>query len=162
MRARRDGQLTIYTRRMTGLALVLLLLWQATPQPPPKPSEAAAALAAAEAKWQKNTPAVYEFTIEVICFCPIDRTPPTFRVTNGVPVRAGASDPKAPSMYDYYDTIEELFTVVKRYTSRNGIRINVKYDAELGYPVSADLDQAENMADDEMRFNVTNFKVVRK
>ena len=92
----------------------------------------------------------------------LEKTPPTFRVTNGVPARVGTGDPQASRTYDYYDTIEELFTVVKRYTSRNGIRINVKYDAELGYPVSADLDQAENMADDEMRFNVANFKVVTK
>ena len=146
---------------MTHVALVLLLLWQPA-QTPPKPSDPAAAVAAAEAMWQTNKPSVYEFTIEVICFCPIEKTPPTFRVTNGVPARVGASDPKASSMYDYYDTIEELFVVVKRFTARNGIRINVKYDAELGYPRTADLDQAENMADDEMRFNVTNFKVVTK
>ena len=147
---------------MTRLALVLLLLWPAALQTPAKPPEPAAALTAAEAMWQKSKPSVYEFTVEVICFCPIEKAPPTFRVTNGVPVRVGASDPKAASMYDYYDTIEELFAVVKRYTSRNGVRINVKYDPDLGYPVSADLDQAENMADDEMRFNVTNFKVVTK
>ena len=147
---------------MTRVALVLVLLWQAAVQTPPKPSTPAAALAVAEAKWQANKPSVYEFTIEVICFCPIEKVPPSFRVTNGVPARVGASDPKASSMYDYYDTIEELFVVVKRFTSRNGIRINVQYDAELGYPRTADLDQAENMADDEMRFNVTNFKVVTK
>jgi len=147
---------------MTRLTLVLLLLWQTAPQAPPKPSDPAAAVAAAEATWQKNKPSVYEFTIEVICFCPIEKTPPTFRVTNGVPARVVAIDPKTSSMYDYYDTIEELFVVVKRFTARNGIRINVTYDAELGYPRTADLDQAENMADDEMRFNVTNFKVVTK
>ena len=141
---------------MTRFALVVLLLWQAAPQMPQ--STPAAAVAAAEAKWQKNRPAVYEFSIEVICFCPLEKTPPTFRVANGV----GTGDPQTSRTYDYYDTIEELFAVVKRYTSRNGIRINVKYDAELGYPVSADLDQAENMADDETRFNVTNFKVVTK
>ena len=153
----------IYTRGMARSALFLLLvIWQASPQAPPKPGDPAAALAAAEAKWQKNKPSVYEFTIEVICFCPLEKTPPAFRVTNGVPARIGTANPQTSTMYDYYDTIEELFAVVKRFTSSNGIRINVQYDAELGYPRSADLDQAENMADDELRFTITNFKVVTK
>ena len=149
---------------MTRLALALFLIGQTAAQVPPKPAAPAAALAAAEAKWKANKPAAYEFTIEVICFCPppLGQNPQVFRVTNGVPARVGASDPQVARAYDNFDTIEELFAVIKRFTSGYGIRINVKYDAELGFPVAADLDQAENMADDELRFNVTNFKVVTK
>ena len=148
---------------MRRLAFVLLLLWPTAQQSPAKPPDPAAALAAAEAKWQKSRPATYEFAIEVTCFCP----PPferaqVFRVTNGVPARIGpGAAPPSGTAWDHFDTIEELFAVVKRYLP-GGVRVNVQYDVELGYPRTADLDQAENMADDELRFNVTNFKVVTK
>ena len=143
---------------MTRLALAVLLLSQTAPQTP-TPVDA---LARAEAKWQATKPAVYEFTIDLTTFGLREGTPPAFRVTNGAPALVKPADPKKAGDYSPFDTIDELFAILKFYASRGAVKFNVQYDAEFGFPLSADLKESLYWTHDELAFKVSGFRVVTK
>jgi len=142
-----------YIPALTRLAFAVLVLSQTAPQP----ATSADAIVRAEAKWQATKPAVYEFTIELNCFCDIEIPAPSFRVTNGTPARVTPVDPKRAGNYSAFDTIDELLTNLKFYASRGAVKFNVQYETEFGYPVSADLDRSRDMSDDELAFKVNGF-----
>jgi hypothetical protein len=143
---------------MTRFALAVLLLSQTAPQRP----TAVDALARAEAKWQATKPAVYEFSIDLTTFGLREGTPPAFRVTNGTPVLVKPADPKKAGDYSSFDTIDELFAIIKLYAPRDSVKFSVQYDAEFGFPVSADLDAGLYFTHDELAFKVSGFRVVTK
>ena len=73
------------------------------------------ALVTAEGMWAAKKPAAYEFTIQVSCFCPLPKPPPTYRVRIGVAtLLTMPDDPRlSSSSYSFYarfNTIEKLFT----------------------------------------------------
>ena len=118
------------------------------------------ALREAEARWQSRGPKSYEFTIEVQCFCGgLTRTPIRFAVVNGEPRSLQELQPAAQKIFDHYNTVEKLFTAIRRALSFGGFKVAVQYHADLGYPVVADLDPGRYVADDELVLKVTDFKV---
>jgi hypothetical protein len=109
----------------------------------------ATALAQAEARWRERGPKTYQYQIAITCFCPPflnDRV----RVTNGVP------DPVKG--LDGFNSVEKLFERIRQAISRGQYRISVKYDEQLGYPRSADLDPRREVKDDELYFVVRSFR----
>jgi hypothetical protein len=91
------------------------------------------ALADAESAWQANKPASYEFTVNVECTCPT-----SFRVTAGHSEQIGDEEPVG-QRHDRYDTVEDLFAEVRRLIALKPVRLLVRYDRELGYPVSIEM-----------------------
>ena len=120
------------------------------------------ALVAAEGTWAAKKPAAYEFTVEVICFCPLPRTPPTFAVRNGVAALLTKPDDSrvSYSFYTRFNTIEKHFTVLRDFLRQQPTSMVVRYDPQLGYPVSAAIDVRKMVFDDELSFRVSNFKPV--
>jgi hypothetical protein len=120
----------------------------------------AGALAEAEARWQARKPAAYEFTIAVRCECSGQGSRPTFRVvgTEAQPLQ----DLEAASrrFYDHYNTVEKLFAAIRRSITVGEYKIQVRYEAEFGYPIVADLDPQRMVKDDELILRVTKFRRV--
>jgi hypothetical protein len=59
---------------------------------------------------------------------------------------------------DSYHTVDGLFGIVKRAQDQNYHRLDVRYDAEYGYPAKIDFDVLENAADDYVRYEVKAFE----
>jgi hypothetical protein len=117
------------------------------------------ALREAEARWHARKPTSYEFAVEVRCFCGgLTKTPPRFAVTNGEPRSLQELEPDSRSVYEHYNTVEKLFAAIRRSLSLGKYRMIVQYDADLGYPVIADLDPRFEVADDELVLKVTEFR----
>jgi len=118
------------------------------------------ALAQAEARWQQRKPPVYEFGVEVRCYCPgLLQTPVMFEV-RGTEVRPLQDlKPGERRTYGYYETVEKLFAAIRRALTRGQYKVAIEYDSELGYPVRAEVDPARNVADDELSFKVSGFSV---
>lgn len=60
-----------------------------------------------------------------------------------------------------FESIESLFALLREHLQRNPGRFEVEYDQVLGYPTRADLDLSSQVADDELRFEITEFKLAR-
>lgn len=85
-------------------------------------------------------------------------------VRNGVPVsvrpRKRGEHPLPPEAFRSYDTVEELFAVVRSALEQEAERLEVHYDRGTGVPVYADVDVRFNWADDEHGFTVGDFRVL--
>ncbi|MDQ3523228.1 MAG: DUF6174 domain-containing protein [Gemmatimonadota bacterium] len=88
-------------------------------------------------------------------------------VRDGVPVSVTPSAPTSlpathsATAFQALDTVEELFEAVQRAIKQKPARLEVKYDPELGVPVSLYVDVSTTIADEEHGFAVENFQVVR-
>lgn len=95
-------------------------------------------LAAARARWARNAPAAYSYTIQRSCEClPETSGPVTVVVRNGtvesrqyVSSGAGVSDQYA----DIFPAVEGLFKIIDA-AIKNGTKpLTTQYDATLGFP----------------------------
>ena len=140
---------------VAGVATALLLAAHTGLQVPTDGS-AAAALARAEARWQSQGPKNYTFSVLLTCHCVLKGG--SFRVVDGQaqpPVGANAA---SRQLHDVYGTVEKLFALIRRTIGTDGHRVKVKYDAEFGYPIWADLDPRPGVIDDELFIRVTGFR----
>ena len=145
-----------FVRAVVVLSLVSLL---APPARLAAQSDAAKALAAAEALWQSKKPASYEMTVTVMCFCRLAKTPPTFRVVDDKP-RTTAELLESTETYARYNTVPKLFYEIRKFLEQKPVKLDVKYDPAYGVPLSIDLDMRTDMADDELKVTITDFKPV--
>ena len=146
-------------------AATLVLAFVATAAARGQNLEIEKALVTAEGMWAAKRPAAYEFTIQVSCFCPLPKPPPTFSVRNGVAtLLTKPDDPRlSNSSYSFYarfNTMEKLFTTLRDHLRQQPTSMVVRYDPQLGYPVSAEIDVNKMVFDDELSFRVSNFKPV--
>ena len=125
-------------------------------------------LGAAEAKWAADKPRVYEFTIRLRCFCPVillSQEPIVFRVEDGKPSLVSGESVvtkafRSPTGMDKWGTIERQFGYIREEIAKHDYRVDVDYDADLGYPRRIFTDPAQNTADDEMTLVIEGFKVL--
>ena len=118
----------------------------------------ALALERAEAQWRTHGPASYQYGIILTCFCAPKAM--DFRVVGGqlqFPPSAAAT---TKQFHEEFGTIERLFARIRRAIGEGGHRVDVKYDAELGYPIWADLDPRREVKDDELFIRVTGFRAI--
>lgn len=117
----------------------------------------------AETKWQQHRPVHYTFTLQRSCFCPPDtRKPIEIRVFNNTIQQATVLPEGTPLPAEYKTramTIDELFNVIHKAIDNNAARVDVQYDLQYGYPTTLFIDQDERMADEEVSYNISNFKI---
>jgi hypothetical protein len=118
-------------------------------------------LADARHKWEERKPSSYEFTVVVRCFCGgMPNTGATFRVVDGQPVALTTLTGEVQKLYSSFNTVEKLFAAIDRSLSRGQFNSTVKYDEELGFPVSADLDPQRLVKDEELYLRVSGFRAI--
>lgn len=153
--------------RAGSLVLVsMLIAWpQVSPTGDPWLARVTSARVA-EAKWLVAEPSAYDFTVSVRCTCPdLPKTPQTFHVdknesTPAAPLSVAERRAVAP-----FDTIDELFDTIRRSMSAvswSPAKFDVRYDPDYSFPAHADMDPSKTVSGDEVAFDVTAFKVVRK
>jgi hypothetical protein len=145
------------------LLLLLTAALAACASTPPSPDGDAAggdttrgALDAARARWDVAGLDDYRFTFGNSCFCPEDvRGPFAITVRDGAVAEvlfqgaAVAADPER------HLTVDALFDRLEAAFDRGADLVQVTYDADLGYPVSAYVDYEAMATDEEDRFEVS-------
>jgi|SRR5436190_22873833 hypothetical protein len=144
-------------RRLVAVALLVHLQAGALQRAEDDP---AVALQKAQATWAYSKPTIYQFTVEVRCFCAVAGHPVSFRVSDGRSELLEPLDTFTRHTYEYYDTMDKIFVALRRVATTRPFKMAVTYDPTLGYPVQADLDPSADTIDDELFLRVTAFKIL--
>jgi len=140
----------------------------ATPTPTAKPTSTPdPALAQNLQKWQAQSITHYRFSLDVRCFCAFTgQMPLSIEVKDGQVVsetdKTGQSV-AAPfkQAFDKYDSIEKLFTLLDAAQNGGADLVTIEFDPQYGYPQTAYIDYMANVSDDENRFTISSFEVLK-
>lgn len=113
-------------------------------------------------RWRDSRPALYQFTYRRICFC-LGTDPVVVTVEGDSVTRVGpapGSDPNRVPPRKDIRTVGGLFELLREWEARDPHSQRVRYHDELGYPVEAFFDFEENVADEEMGFEVSDLRAV--
>lgn len=108
--------------------------------------------------WKLQKISNYAFSLRVNCFCPLEAVGPhEVVVKNGQvsTVNGKTYDPQAHSMIK---SIDDLFAFINESIARKPFKKTLEYDAKYYFPSNVFFDYSEMMADEELGYQVTNFK----
>ncbi len=121
-----------------------------------------AKLDAARALWEKNGPDKYTFDLAWLCFCPNSGNITRISVENGQIVSAvnpSTGQPVDESYGGRQMTVDELFDWIQTgLDTDSGNVLELSFERDLGYPISASVDWIVGALDDESAFQVSNFR----
>lgn len=143
---------------VAGLLLVGLVAGAGLALANPKPLEG-------RARWEAQGIRDYRFVLERVCFC-LARGPVVIEVRDGqvvsiVDAVTGEAESDGFALAEIYgevSTIDALFDVIDG--AEDAEVVTVSYDAELGYPTEIYIDESFLMADEEMRYLVSDFALL--
>lgn len=121
-------------------------------------------------KWQQSALENYDFTVQNSCFCTLsDTLPIQFKIENSLV--AGSSydcsdlnfirqEPLCDERPDsrLNQTVDSLFQVIEDAIKQKANTVSVEYDQMYGYPTSIAIDFIELAADDEVNYQIRDFK----
>lgn len=119
-------------------------------------------------KWQDADISHYQFELFIGCFCPFRNVMPlTIEVQDGEVVSitqadgvvVTATDPSY-ELFISVATIEGLFTKLDSSLNGGADEVLVTYDDAYGFPSTISIDQIKEAIDDEIAYQVDNFKVL--
>lgn len=122
------------------------------------------------AHWQEHGPSDYQFDLQKWSFGPRGLFPATIVVradtvrtvldpeTGTTLVLPQTEKPALETNPGAYPTVLDLFAVVERAIEEDYKHLEVQYDEQLGYPEHIESEIAEDMADDYVTYEVSNFK----
>ena len=111
--------------------------------------------------WNEKKIENYSFSFKRICFCTLEYVGPNqVVVQNGKVVTVnGAAYNSSNNRYGVIPTIPELLLTIKSHIDKKPIRQTLNFNPSYGYPTNVFFDFSEQMADDEIGYEVTNFKI---
>ena len=80
-------------------------------------------------------------------------------VQNGKVVSVNGAPYNAAERYGTIPTIPELLQIIKTNVDKNPYQKTLNFNSTYGYPTNVFFDFSQQMADDEIGYEVTNFKV---
>jgi hypothetical protein len=111
-----------------------------------------------KSKWYRKNINNYEFTLRINCFCTEERAGPhLIKVINNAIVSVN-NLPYDPEKTGELYTINQLFTFVETSIERNPYFKTIEYNSTYGYPQNVFFDFNKQMADEEIGYQVTDFK----
>jgi hypothetical protein len=116
----------------------------------------------AEARWENGpfgSGVPYVYTVQRMCFCPIEWIGPVRVVVGSGGVTrtyVDSGDPVTESVEDAFPTVEGLFDILREAYAEEADDVGVTYDATLGYPIEFGIDYDEMTADEELGMRVTD------
>ena len=117
-------------------------------------------LESARARWAAQAPAVYSYTLSRVCFCPVEWIGPvTVTVRNGVVESVKYTQTGGdvtPLARGNFPAVEGLFAAIDSARANRVARLDVAYDATLGYPTRIDVDVNLKTADEEYTYVASN------
>jgi hypothetical protein len=125
----------------------------------PHPDGVQDRLDSARDQWNESAPSHYRFVHDEWAFAPSEG-PVEIEVEDGEIVSAVIVETDEPAPPSRALTIEDLFDVVQDELDGDPDDIHIRYDSDLGFPKSVDVDPIENAMDDEHGFTVEQFEVL--
>lgn len=115
--------------------------------------------------WNKQNISNYRYTLSNSCFClPDARGPVIIEVRNGQTTSITSVEtgqPVNPEFFNNYNTIPKLFNLIQDAINRRADRLDVDYNARLGYPTQISVDYSFQIADEEIYLTIENFQVIQ-
>jgi hypothetical protein len=115
-----------------------------------------------QALWESQGVDSYEYDLQVSCFCIFELVRPVHVVVeNGAVSSITYLDDNTaadPALFEGYATVEQLFARLTAVQAENPVKFDVTYDEALGVPLTVNVDVSEAIADEEVRFTVSNFE----
>jgi hypothetical protein len=139
--------------RAAALLLALSLSACVGPFSPSGPEEKA--LEDARRLWDRQQISSYRFVVQQVCFCgPSVRTPLAVVVEQGRVSAVTDAVTGAPVQPEPFIpiTVDRLFAAIKDAIDRDAVRLDVRYDPQLGYPQEISIDFDERIADEEVTY----------
>ena len=107
--------------------------------------------------WLESGIRSYSYDLRVICYCPF-REPFSIVVRDGVTESISGNDPEG---YQYIpSTIDQLYLTLKDYLAQDPVTFRAQYHPTYHYPEDVYVDVSEQIADEEMGYMISNFKVL--
>ena len=145
---------------MRPLLIVLGLALFSACGTPTGPGDQAEFLARNMALWARRGPASYQYTLARSCECLPEVTQPVTIVVRNLVVAerhylTGA--PVDPQYDALFSSVPGLFDLIQQALDANAPGVAVRYNGQLGYPESIQIDWVAGTADDEVSYRISNF-----
>jgi Family of unknown function (DUF6174) len=117
-------------------------------------------LTAAEAIWKRAPLRSYEYTLHygaVVVYTECESLTLRTRVINGVVMRTAG----CRTLRSSYSSVPMIFQFLKETLATHPDKIEVTFDATVGYPVRVFVDPRSDITGDEFHFEVTDFKQLK-
>lgn len=112
-------------------------------------------LSVEEQKWRDQNLASYEFTLQISCFCIREYTLPKRVVVQNNEVVQVDDTPYKEFNDSAIQTIDGYFDFIRETRKQNPDEEEITYDTDLGYPTFIFFDISYQMADEEIRYTIS-------
>ncbi len=112
-------------------------------------------LSVEEQKWRDQNLESYEFTLQISCFCIREYTLPKRVVVQNNEVVQVDDTPYEELNDSAIQTIDGYFDFIRETRKQNPDEEEIIYDTDLGYPTSIFFDISYQMADEEIRYTIS-------
>ena len=111
--------------------------------------------------WESLNINDYSMTQTISCFCfPYEFTQPKdIEVENNLIISIDGKNPTETVGYSSFMTIDELFDFIESKLDEQPEFYEIEYNEEYGYPETLYFDMSKMIADEEIGYNVSNFKI---
>jgi hypothetical protein len=110
--------------------------------------------------WNEKKIVNYSFSFKRVCYCPLEYVGPhQIVVQNGKISTVNGAPYNAAERYGVMYTIPELLQVIKANIDRKPVKSILNFNPTYGYPTSVFFDFSEMIADEEIGYEITNFKI---
>ena len=112
-------------------------------------------LSVEEQKWRDQNLESYEFTLQINCFCIREYTLPKRVVVQNNEVVQVDDTPYEELNDSAIQTIDGYFDFIRETRKQNPDEEEITYDTDLGYPTYIFFDISYQMADEEIRYTIS-------
>ena len=111
--------------------------------------------------WESLNINDYNMTQTISCFCfPYEFTQPKdIEVENNLIISIDGKNPKETIGYNSFMTINKLFDFIESKLNDQPEFYEIEYNEEYGYPETLYFDMSKMIADEEIGYNIFNFKI---
>jgi hypothetical protein len=110
--------------------------------------------------WNEKKIENYSFSFKRVCYCTLEYVGPNqIVVINGKISTVNGAPYNKEERYGVMYTIPELLQVIKANIDRKPVKQTLNFNPTYGYPTSVFFDFSEMIADEEIGYEITNFKV---
>jgi len=104
----------------------------------------------------------YSMTQQISCYCyPEDFImPKDILVQSGKIITINGYSPEKTIGFESFYTIDEIFQFFDSKLSNNPDYYEIEYDTDYGFPKSMFFDMSEMIADEEIAYYITDFKII--
>tara|TARA_X000000950_G_scaffold246017_1_gene303170 strand:- start:1475 stop:1909 length:435 start_codon:yes stop_codon:yes gene_type:complete len=104
----------------------------------------------------------YEMTQQISCFCfPYEFIlPKSIKVENDKIISIDGKHPKETIGYESFYSINSLFYFIENNLSENPEFYEINYNEEYGFPESIYFDMSKAIADEEIGYYISDFKII--